>query len=250
VIDLVDICVRYNDFKALDNLSLHVDRGELLGILGPGGCGKSTVCKVVAGLIKPQQGDVVVDNINIMQASQQQIAELQKHIGIQFQNDALFEHMTVVENIGYPLKRLTSETEHNIYKKAAHQLAMVGLAGFENNMPGRLSGGQRRRVALARACITNPPLLICDDPTAGLDPVTSRQILDMIAGIRVETGGTVIIVSSDVPGLLSVSTRIALVWEGKVIEENSVQAFKSSNKKEVRRFLNDAALPFKNWSWG
>ncbi len=249
MIDLVDIYVSFEGQKALDGLSLHVKEGTLLGVIGPGGSGKSTMCKVIAALVAPLSGETVVDGINLNRASSKEITLLQQKIGIQFQNDALFEHMTVLDNIAYPLKRLTDKSDDEIEDLAKAQVSMVGLSGFERNMPGSMSGGQRRRVALARACVTNPSLLICDDPTAGLDPVTSRRILDMIAGIRVQSRSTVVVVSSDIPGLLSVADRVALVWGGKVIEEESTFNFKKSTKKESRRFLDDAALPFADWSW-
>jgi len=121
---------------------------------------------------------------------------------------------------------------------------MVGLIGFEDKAPNRLSGGQRRRVALARACVTEPDILICDDPTAGLDPVTSRTILNMIAGIRYQARNTVLVVSSDVLGLLSVCDRIALMWEGQVIAEDTPSAFWEIDSPKVKRFLDDAKLPF------
>ena len=124
------------------------------------------------------------------------------------------------------------------------RVAMVGLSGFEDRYPNSLSGGQRRRVALARACVTDPLILICDDPTAGLDPVTSRRILDMIAGIRYQTGNTVIVASSDVPGMLSVCERAALMWSGRIIEEGVPADFMRSERDEVKRFLDDARLPF------
>ncbi|MBN2802081.1 MAG: ATP-binding cassette domain-containing protein [Deltaproteobacteria bacterium] len=249
MIDLLDIAVYYNNHKSLDGLSLHVAKGTLLGVLGPGGCGKSTMCKVIAGLVKPQKGIVLVNGVKLMEATGKDILNLQKKIGMQFQNDALFEHMSVLENVSYPLKRLTDKSEDEVEYLAVRQITMVGLSGYENSSLNKISGGQRRRVALARACVTSPDILICDDPTAGLDPVTSRKILDMIAGIRVEGESTIIVVSSDVPGLLSISSRVALLWDGRIIEEEKTSEFKKSETGEVRRFLKDAVLPFKNWSW-
>ncbi|MBN2673526.1 MAG: ATP-binding cassette domain-containing protein [Deltaproteobacteria bacterium] len=249
MIDLLDIHVGYGGHKALDGLSLHVNDGVLLGIIGPGGCGKSTMCRVIAGLVQPDAGEVFVNRCNFRTCNRHELQSAQKDIGVQFQNDALFEHITVLENVEYPLKRLTDLRAGEIEAKAVETLAMVGLSGFEHRLPNRLSGGQRRRVALARACITRPGLLICDEPTAGLDPQTSRTILDMIAGIRYQTKCTVLVVSSDVVGLVSISNRIALVWSGKVIEEDSTTVFRQSERKEVQRFLDDARLPFAGWAW-
>ena len=244
MINLVNVHRTFDGEKALDGLTLFVPRGTLLGIIGPGGCGKSTLCKVACGLIRPDVGAVVVDGVDLVRADRKKLLDVQRNCGVQFQNDALFEHMTVLANVEYPLQRLTDLGRGEVRARAMERLAMVGLSGFDDRYPNNLSGGQRRRVALARACITDPLILICDDPTAGLDPVTSRRILDMIAGIRYQTGNTVIVVSSDVPGMLSVCERAALMCSGRIIEEGVPADFMRSERDEVKRFLDDARLPF------
>jgi len=249
VIKLVNVQCSFDGVRALDSVTLFVNKGSLLGIMGPGGSGKSTLCKVACGLVQPESGAVVVDGVDIIHAGRRKLQEVQKRCGVQFQNDALFEHMTVLDNVAYPLQRLTELGGDEIKKKSAERIAMVGLAGFEDRLPNRLSGGQRRRVALARACVTDPQILICDDPTAGLDPVTSRRILDMIADIRVKTKSTVIIVSTDIPGLLSVCDEVALIWDGKVAQQGSPASLKSSDNEMLQRFLDDARLPIGENSW-
>jgi phospholipid/cholesterol/gamma-HCH transport system ATP-binding protein len=250
VISLVNVHRSFDGEKALDGLSLTVPEGVLFGLMGPGGSGKSTLCKVACGLVRPQVGVVMVGGTDLLRASPRQLRAVQARCGVQFQNDALFEHATVLDNVEYPLKRLTELGAHEIRARAVERLAMVGLAGFEDRLPNQLSGGQRRRVALARACVTDPEVLICDDPTAGLDPVTSRRILDMIAGIRFQVRNTVLVVSSDVIGLLSVCERAALLWEGRVIEEGTPSGFWASQRREVKRFLDDARLPIGEARWG
>jgi len=249
MINLVNTHIAFEGEKALDGLSLSVKGGTLLGIMGPGGCGKSTLCKVACGLVIPDSGVVMINGVDIIRADRKTLEGVHRQCGVQFQNDALFEHMTVLANVEYPLHRLTSLGKHEISARAVEHLAMVGLSGFEDRAPNRLSGGQRRRVALARACVTNPKILICDDPTAGLDPVTSRVILDLIVGIQYQIQSTVLVVSSDIVGLLSVSHRAALVWEGKIIEEGTPSEIRESKKREVVRFLDDARLPFRGWTW-
>ena len=233
MIGLVNIHRTFDGEKALDGLSLRVPEGVLFGVMGPGGCGKSTLCRVVCGLVRPDSGVAIVDGVDLMRARRKEIAAVQRRCGVQFQNDALFEHMTVLANVEYPLRRLTELPAVEIRSRAMERLAMVGLDGFEDRLPNRLSGGQRRRVALARACATDPRLLVCDDPTAGLDPVTSRKILDMIVGIRYQTQNTVVVVSSDVVGLLSVCDVAALMWEGRVIAEGTPASFSSNAAPEV-----------------
>jgi phospholipid/cholesterol/gamma-HCH transport system ATP-binding protein len=242
VISLVNVHRSFDGVKALDGLNLHVEKGTLLGVMGPGGSGKSTLCKVISGLVRPDFGVVFLAGTDMIQSDYRVIQKTQARIGMQFQNDALFEHMSVVSNVEYPLYRLTDLCERDARARAMEYLAMVGLAGLENRIPSGLSGGQRRRVALARACVTAPDVLICDDPTAGLDPVTSRRILDMIVGIHYQAQNTVIIVSSDVLGLLSVADRVALMWEGKVIAEDNPINIGSNERPRVRRFLDDARL--------
>ena len=249
MISLRNVRKRYGGERALEDLSLEVPRGTLMGVMGPGGSGKSTLCKVISGLVRPDSGQATVGGVDLVAASRRALLGVQRRIGVQFQNDALFEHMTVLANVEYPLKRLTDLGGGEVRARAMEHLAMVGLAGFEDRLPNRLSGGQRRRVALARACITSPDLLVCDDPTAGLDPVTSRKILDMIAGIRFQTQNTVVLVSSDVPALMSVTDRVALVWEGGIIREAQPSGFGETDRREVRRFLDDAKLPFGEAAW-
>jgi phospholipid/cholesterol/gamma-HCH transport system ATP-binding protein len=249
MISLVNVHCSFSGVKALQGLSLRVEKGTLLGVMGPGGCGKSTLCRVIAGLEKPGSGVVFVAGCDMIMAGHAALRQVQSRLGVQFQNDALFEHLTVLENVMYPLRRLTDLSIVMTREKALEYLSMVGLAGFEDNSPSRLSGGQRRRVALARACVTSPDILICDDPTAGLDPVTSRRILDMIVGIRYQEKNTVIVVSSDVLGLLSVANRLALMWDGNVIAEGTPTEFRRNERREVKRFLADARLPFGDVEW-
>ena len=220
-----------------------------MGLMGPGGCGKSTLCRTACGLVKPDSGAVLVAGQDVVNADYREIGEIRSHCGVQFQNDALFEHMTILQNVEYPLKRLTDFSAGEIRDRAAERLHVVGLAGLENQMPSQLSGGQRKRVALARACVTDPEILICDDPTAGLDPVTSRLILDLIGDIHRQLDNTVLLVSSDVLGLMSVTDRIALIWDGKLVAEDAPKNFWNKDRKELRRFLDDARLPFGGESW-
>lgn len=243
MIRLVNVHRSFDGVRALRGMDLHVPEGTLLGVIGPGGCGKSTLCKVICGLVRPDTGVVLVGGVDLSRAGRTERLVFQRRCGVQFQNDALFEHMTILENVVYPLRRLTALGQHAREARAVERLAMVGLGGFEDRLPSRLSGGQRRRVALARACVTDPELLICDDPTAGLDPVTSRRILDMIAGIRFQVRSTVVVVSSDVVGVMSMAERLALIWDGRVLASGTPASFESNPLPEVRRFLDDARLP-------
>lgn len=243
MISLVKIHCSFDGVDAVRGVTLEVPDGVIMGIMGPGGSGKSTLCKVMSGLVRPDTGTVTVGGVDMSRGEPADIRKVQSSLGVQFQNDALFEHMTVFDNVAYPLRRLTDISTGDNRYRVIERLMMVGLGGFEDQFPRELSGGQRRRVALARACVTDPRVLICDDPTAGLDPVTSKSILDMIAGIRYQAGNTVVLVSSDVLGLLSVVDRAAFIWEGKVISRGSPQTIWRDRQTHVRRFLEDARLP-------
>ncbi len=249
MIELANVSRSFDGIEALAKMSLKVPKGSLTGIIGPGGSGKSTAVKVMCGLIRPDSGKVLFDQTDLMSIDRAALRGVQARFGIQFQNDALFEHLSVLQNVMYPLERLTRMRIGQMRARAIERIAMVGLAGFEDRLPNHLSGGQRRRVAVARACVTDPDVLICDDPTAGLDPVTSRKILDMIIGIRYQTKNTVIIVSSDVLGLMSVADRVALVWDGAVTAEGAPHQFWQDDTPRVRRFLDDARLPFEVLGW-
>ncbi len=249
MIRLANVHRSFDGTRALRGIDLHVPEGTLLAVVGPGGCGKSTLCKVICGLVRPDTGVVLVGGVDLSRTGRAERLALQRRCGVQFQNDALFEHLTVLENVVYPLRRLTSLGQREREVRALERLAMVDLSGFEDRLPNRLSGGQRRRVALARACVTDPEILICDDPTAGLDPVTSRRILDMIAGIRSQVRSTVVLVSSDVVGAMSVAERLALIWDGRVMASGTPSAFENNPMPEVRRFLDDARLPVEVCRW-
>ncbi len=243
MISLVNVHHAFDGIPALKGLSLTVQKGSMSGIIGPGGSGKSTLCRVISGLLIPDSGVVFTAGVDMKKADAETRRTVQSRIGVQFQNDALFEHLSVLQNVEYPLQRLTQLAPNEIRYRAVERLAMVGLGGFENRAPNELSGGQRRRTALARACVTEPDLLICDDPTAGLDPLTSRRILDMIVGIHYQARNTVIIVSSDVLGLLSVVDKAALVWDGLILAEGPPGTVWHDERKQVKRFLDDAKLP-------
>lgn len=249
MIELSDVSRRFDEIQALKNMSLTIRKGSLTGLIGPGGSGKSTAVKVMCGLVRPDSGRVLFGKTDLTRADRTDLQAIQARFGVQFQNDALFEHLTVLENVIYPLKRLTRMPLREMRARAIERIAMVGLAGLEDRLPDSLSGGQRRRVAVARACVTDPDVLICDDPTAGLDPVTSRKILDMISGIRYQAQNTVVVVSADVLGLLSVADEVALIWEGAVTAEGSPSRFWQDNTPRVRRFLDDARLPFEVLGW-
>lgn len=221
----------------LQGVDLKIPTGCLYGLIGPAASGKSVLVKHVVGLMHPERGKVTVDGKDIGAMSELELQEFRKRFGIAFQNNALFDHLSVAENIAFPLRRLYREmTEEQIAERVANRLAAVSLAGFEDRSPPSLSGGQKRRVGVARATVASPPILIYDEPAAGLDPVTSQKIFDLL---KAEQGdATVLMVSSDVDRMLTVTDRVGMMVGGRMIFDGTTEEAKTSNNPYVRQFIH------------
>ena len=216
VLEEVDCSIGGADI--LHSINLHVHRGEVVGLIGPGGHGKSVLLKLIAGLIKPTRGSVHVLGQNTVGASDLDLAAIRASTGYLFQNYALFDFMTVAENVAFPMQQLGSTPSAEIERRVRELLDVVGLGRSLDLYPRELSGGMKKRVGLARAVITHPKLAIYDDPTAGLDPVTSSKIFNLISGVKErQRGSTSIIVSHDIDRMKVVCDRYVMLYEGKVI---------------------------------
>ncbi|MFW6197279.1 MAG: ABC transporter ATP-binding protein, partial [Myxococcota bacterium] len=222
----------------LRDVSLRVPEGQIVALVGPGASGKSVLFKVVTGLMRPDEGRVVVDGEEISSMGELALGRVRKRIGMLFQNNALFDHMTVGDNIAFPLRRLFSPAEAEVHGRVAERLDRVALGGFESRMPGDLSGGQRKRVGIARATITRAPMVLYDEPTAGLDPVTSQKIYNLIRDEQRADGSTVVVISSDVQGVLSIADRVAMLNRGELVFEGAVDEARASSHGALRQFLN------------
>lgn len=221
----------------LRGVDLQVPKGCLYGLIGPAASGKSVLIKHIVGLIRPDKGRVIIDGHDLTSMSELDLQDFRKRFGIAFQNNALFDHLTVAENIAFPLRRLYKEmTEDQIRERVADRLKAVSLQGFEDRSPPSLSGGQKRRVGVARATVASPPILLYDEPAAGLDPVTSQKIFDLL---KAEQGNaTVLMVSSDVDRLLTVTDRVGMMVRGRVIFDGTTDEAKTSNNPYVRQFIH------------
>ncbi len=221
----------------LQGVDLHIPRGCLYGLVGPAASGKSVLVKHIVGLMRPDKGKVVVDGTDVFAMSELDLQEFRKRFGIAFQNNALFDHLTVGENIAFPLRRLYREmTEEQIQQRVDNRLAAVSLSEFKQRTPPSLSGGQKRRVGVARATVASPPILIYDEPAAGLDPVTSQKIFDLL---KAEQGSsTVLMVSSDVDRLLTVTDRVGMMVGGRMIFDGTTEQAKTSDNPYVRQFIH------------
>lgn len=220
----------------LRGIDLDVPRGCLYGLIGPGASGKSVLLKCLAGLLRPTSGEVRVLGHDVPRLDEQRLAALRRRMGMLFQNNALFDFMTVGENIGFPLRQ-RGVPAHEIDERVKERLARVGLSGFEARLPARLSGGQKKRVGVARATVAHAELVLYDEPAAGLDPVTSQRIFDLLRAEQRAADATVIMVSSDLDRLLPVTDRIGVLLEGKLAFDGDVEAAKRSDNEAVRQFV-------------
>ena len=211
--------------RLLDGVHLSIGRGETFGLIGTAGSGKSVLAKIVCKLIAPDAGDVTVEAAPI---------------GMLFQNNALFDFMTVGDNVAFPLVRQGALGGEEIRARVAERLRAVGLAGSEDKLPNELSGGMKKRAALARAVIARPPVCIFDEPTAGLDPVTTSKIYDLLRSERDTTGATVVVISSDVEALRAFAPRLGMLHEGKLRYDGDAARIADSDDAVVRQFVRGA----------
>jgi phospholipid/cholesterol/gamma-HCH transport system ATP-binding protein len=234
-IALHDVSVAFSR-PVLRHINLEIPRGCLYGLIGPGASGKSVLLKCLAGLVRPQSGEVWVLGKDVMKLDELGLAALRQRMGMLFQNNALFDFMTVAENIGFPLRQRGAD-ESQVHQRVSERLASVGLGGFEERLPARLSGGQKKRVGVARATVAAAEVVLYDEPAAGLDPVTSQRIFDLLRAEQRAAGTTVIMVSSDLDRLLPVTDRIGVLLDGKLAFDGSVEAARGSSDEAVKQFV-------------
>jgi len=226
------------DRAVLTDVDLHVPEHCLFGLIGPGASGKSLLLRMITGLMRPDRGRVTVDGRDVLAMGDMQLHEYRKGIGMLFQNNALFDFMTVAENIAFPLRRLFDLPEPEIAERVAERLGRVDLPGFQERLPAGLSGGQKKRVGVARATVTRAPIVLYDEPAAGLDPVTSQKIFDLLRAEQRAAGSTVIMVSSDLDRLLTVTDRVGMMLGGTLIFEGSTEEAKNASDPRVHQFVH------------
>lgn len=237
----------YKSFEqpVLRGCSLQIDRAQILGIIGPPASGKSVLLRALSGLTECDAGSIMVDGFELVGASPDIQRQVQSRIGMLFQNVALFDFMTVGENVAFPLKRLGNVADAEIYTRVAAELEAVGLAGFESRLPAGLSGGQKRRVGIARAAVTKPRVLLYDEPAAGLDPVTTSRTFALIQEQRRRLGAAIVVVSSDIDRLLPVANQIVMIVKGRVLFQGTEADLRALKNPIVKQFLegsNDGPL--------
>ena len=217
IIEFKDVYKSFNGLLVHNGINLSILEGEIISLLGGSGSGKSVLLKELIGLLKPDKGDIVVLDNNVTQMNEEALIDLREHIGMLFQGAALFDSLTVFENIAYPLREHLKLTEREIQERVAEKLQVVGLSGIEEKTPSELSGGMKKRVGLARAIATEPEIILYDEPTTGLDPMTAQRINDLIIELQRKLGITTIVVTHDLHCVKTVSDRIAMLHEGKIV---------------------------------
>ncbi len=227
----------FGDKVVLEDISLDIPRGQTTVIIGPSGTGKSVFVKLLVGLMEPDSGSILVDGVEVTTASERELLDVRKRIGMLFQDGALFDSMTVGENIAFPLRRHTKKSRAEIAEAVALRLGQVGLEGTEDLMPSELSGGMRKRVSLARAIVMEPDIVLFDEPNSGLDPITSDEIDALIGRMKSELGITFVVISHDIVGTFAVADRIAMLYNGSLVAHGTPDEVLHSRSDIVRRFL-------------
>ncbi len=238
MIKLVDIYKSFGRQKVLDGLNLDIEDGKTTVIIGGSGGGKSVLLKHIIGLIKPDSGQVIVDDVDIASLNDRDLNEVRKKFGMLFQEAALFDSMNVMENVAFPLREHTRKKEKEIREIVKERLRAVGLTGIEDKMPSELSGGMRKRVGLARAIALHPQIVLFDEPTTGLDPVMTEAINELIVETQEKFNLTCVVISHDVQSIFTVGHKIAMLYEGRIIEYGTPDKIKMSSNPVLRQFLS------------
>jgi phospholipid/cholesterol/gamma-HCH transport system ATP-binding protein len=237
MIELIDVHKAFGPKRVLSGFSLRVEEGDTVALVGFSGAGKSVALKHIVGLIEPDSGTVRVDGQEVPRLSREELYELRRRVGYVFQFAALFDSMTIAENLAMGLIKQGGYSDEQIRGRIAESLALVELEGFEKRLPAELSGGQRKRAGLARAIAFRPKYLLYDEPTSGLDPVTTTVIDRLILKMRDELGVTSLVITHDMGSAYRISDRIAMLFEGQVIEEGTPDEIRATRDPIVRGFV-------------
>ncbi len=227
----------FGRLKVLDRLSMSFGRGQITVIIGPSGTGKSVLLKHLVGLLEPDSGKVFFDEQRVDVLGESEMVSLRKRIGFCFQLGALFDSMNVLDNVAFPLVEHTTLSPAERAEKVSEALRMVLLPGIEKKMPGNLSGGQRKRVALARAIVLRPDLVLYDEPTTGLDPIRTDVVDELILTLNKRLGISSIVVTHDIKSATKIADRMVLLYDGRIEADGEPEAFCNSDNPLVRQFM-------------
>lgn len=237
MIEVIDLYKALDGQPVLEGVSLSVAKGEIFAIIGKSGGGKTVLLKHLVGLLKPDRGRVVVDGVDIGGLGRKQLNRIRERFGMVFQGGALFDSLTVFDNVAFPLREKTPLHEPAIAEKVVGMLKQVGLADMGHKYPAEISGGMKKRVALARALIMEPEILLLDEPTTGLDPIRMCSIHNLILDLHQRFGFTCVMVSHEIPEIFDVATKVAMLHQGTVVEVGTPEEIQDSSNPVVRQFI-------------
>jgi phospholipid/cholesterol/gamma-HCH transport system ATP-binding protein len=241
IIEVYDLITHYGETKILDHVSLAVPRGSIYVIIGGSGCGKTTLLKHMCGLISPTSGQILYRGKDLVAVDEDEMALMQRSIGIAFQSSGLLNSMSIGDNVALPLREYGNMDESLIRAVVRMKLSMVGLGAAENLMPSELSGGMRKRAGLARAIALDPPLVYFDEPSAGLDPIMASGLDDLILDLNRLLGITFVIVTHELDSIRKIAQRVLMLDRGRVIIEGSAEEVEQSPIERVRQFFERRA---------
>lgn len=241
-ISLQHVDFSYGEKVVLSDCSLDCRRGEITCVIGLSGAGKSTILRVINGLRRPQRGAAFVNGEDLAKLPERELIERRKKMGFAFQYSALFDSMTVAENVAFPLYEHSSMTPREIQERVAKTLDSLGLEGAENRLPSELSGGMQKRVGFARAIVNEPEIILFDEPTTGLDPIITNVITSTIKGIQKRLRATCVVVTHDLPSVYQIADTVAMLFEGTIIASGPVAQMRQSPNPIVQQFLQGSEV--------
>jgi phospholipid/cholesterol/gamma-HCH transport system ATP-binding protein len=248
MIRIVDLYKSFGDHEVLQGVNLEIDRGETLVIIGQSGSGKSILIKHLIGLVAPDKGEIYVDGVEVTRLKEEERYKVRRKFAMLFQGAALFDSMTVLQNVCFGLERYTDHSHQEIQRLARQALRRVGLRGVENLMPFELSGGMRKRVGLARAIAYEPEIILYDEPSTGIDPIRADAINDLIIQMKNDLKVTSIVITHDMVSTYKVADRVAMLYQGKIIVTGPPEEIRDSKNPIIQQFITGAAEgPIKNW---
>lgn len=241
IIKLKKVCKSFGEFTVLQDLDLALEKDRVNIIIGRSGGGKSVLIKHIIGLLKPDKGQVLIQDKDIVPMNERQLAKIRRNFGMLFQEAALFDSLSVAENVAFPLIEHTRKTSREVDEIVEQKLASVGLSGMGVKMPSELSGGMRKRVGLARALVMDPEVVLFDEPTSGLDPVMAAAINELIVRTQKEFGATCVVISHDIDATMKIADTIYMLYEGKIIAQGSPEEIRQNEDPVVRQFIRGEA---------
>ncbi len=237
MIQVANLHKHFGDHHVLKGIDLDIEAGTTCVILGGSGSGKTVMMKHMIGLLKPDDGQVIVDGEDIVPLEAEELSKVRQKFGMVFQAAALFDSMTVYENVSFPLREHSKMKEDEIRQLVREKLEIVGLRNIEHKFPADLSGGMRKRVGLARAIVLNPKIVLYDEPTTGLDPITTDYVDEMILDAKRKLGVTSVVISHDIASAFKVADKIAFLHQGHIVEQGPPEQLRNSEHPAVRVFL-------------